>query len=436
MLSMIYSLKFNSQKGFAAFYITILIMAVVFGIAVSISILTLSEQKILRNIVKSNQSYYTAEAGIEDILLRLVNDLNWSSSYTLVVENDLTSIEVSDIIGGSRVITSEGNVKDRIKKIQVVYQITAEQVSFYYGAQVGDGGMDMENNSRVKGNVFSNGSVTGIGGRGYIDNTIKVAYNGNKIEGLEIGQDAYAHTCVDSNIGGTLNYVSGGSYGSCTYGAENNLGPSQIDPESLPISQNQIDDWKNDAEAGGIEPLIGGDYEIPIGDIVYLGPAKIEGDLIINNNATLILTGIIWVDNITGGGNITVNNGATIRLDQAIYGSISGVIVADGKINILNGAKLQGSGQEESYLMLLSTNSSLDLNDPAIDVKNTAEGAIFYTNNGLIRLRNNMNIRGATGYKIHLDNGAVIEYESGLENASFTSGPGGGWAVVSWKEIE
>lgn len=425
------------QRGFAALFITILIMVVVFGIAVSISILTLGQQKIARNIVKSSQAYYLAEAGIEDALWRLKKDSNQSGfSYTLSVGNNSTNIEISDIIGDSRTITSEGDVKDRVRKIQVVYQVSTDEISFHYGAQIGDGGMEMGNNSRIKGNVFSNGSVTGIGGKGYIDDTIKVAYNGNKIEGLEIGKDAYVHTCVDSNIVDTLHYVLGGSYGSCTYGAEDNLGPNQIEPESLPIPQSQIDDWKNDAALGGIEPPGGGDYEVLGGDTVYLGPAKIEGNLIINNNAILILTGTIWVSDITGGGNITANNGATIKLDPDAYGPTSGVIIADGKIDVLNGAELQGSGQEGSYLMLLSTSSNLNFDNPAIDIRNTARGALFYTNTGLIRLRNNMEVRGATGYKIYLDNGAVIEYESGLEDTYFTSGPGGSWEVASWKEIE
>jgi hypothetical protein len=47
-----------------------------------------------------------------------------------------------------------------------------------------------------------------------------------------------------------------------------------------------------------------------------------------------------------------------------------------------------------------------------------------------------MKIREATGYKLYLDNNAEIEYEVGLEDTTFSSGPSGGWDVVSWEEIE
>jgi hypothetical protein len=69
-------------------------------------------------------------------------------------------------------------------------------------------------------------------------------------------------------------------------------------------------------------------------------------------------------------------------------------------------------------------------------VNNNAAGAIFYTSNGLILLSNNMLAREVTGYKIQIDNNAVIEYESGLESSIFSSGPGGSWIVENWKETE
>ena len=35
-----------------------------------------------------------------------------------------------------------------------------------------------------------------------------------------------------------------------------------------------------------------------------------------------------------------------------------------------------------------------------------------------------------------INNNAVIEYEAGLENANFASGPGGSWQLKRWREIE
>lgn len=419
-----FTLTYN-QKGFAAFFVTILVLAIMLGLAFSITILVLGEQQISKNIVKSTQAYYIAEAGIEDALLRLKeNPTTLSISYNMNVGQGVGSVDISDTIGGSRIIISQGNIFERARKVQVIYAVDTSSVSFYYGAQAGAGGVEMENNSVIYGNVFSNGSIIGAG---TITETAIIAGNGNKIEGLTIEGDAYVHTCKDSVIFGTLTYVSGGSIQNCTTGETVDGGPNEIEPEGMPISDSQIDSWKNEAAGGGVEP---GDYTIGGGVTEYLGPRKIDGNLIIENNATLVLTGILWVT-----GNITINNGTAIVLD-ASYGSTSGLIVADGKILAENGVILDGSGAEGSYLMLLTTNDSILLADPAIYVKNNAQGAIFYASNGMIRLRNNINIREATAYKLYLDNNAEITYESGLINSLFSSGPGGSWQIKTWSEVE
>ena len=128
-------------------------------------------------------------------------------------------------------------------------------------------------------------------------------------------------------------------------------------------------------------------------------------------------------------------NNAVIKLDNS-FKNLSSMIISDGKINVENGAVTQGSGENNSYLMLLSTNSSLDPVNPAISVSNNAQAAIFYASAGAIHLSNNINIREATGYKLILDNNAIISYESGLANANFSSGTGGSWQVENWQEIE
>lgn len=420
-----------SDAGFVALFLAVLILAIIFALGTSVTILTLGQQRIANDITRSSQAYFAAEAGIEDVLLRLAKNKNWQSSYNFLTGQGSVTIEISEILGGSRTITSTGDVFDRIRKVQVVYQISAEKISFFYGAQVGDGGMEMGNNSRIQGNVFSNGSVVPAkgGDKGYIDDSIIVARNGNRIEGLIIGEDAWVHTCKDSMIEDTLTYVLGGSIENCTAGEPVQKQPNEIESQDLPISQEQIDDWKNDAQLGGV---IDGDYTILGGTIESLGPKKINGNLLVDNNSTLNITGTIWVV-----GNLRIDNGSTIQLDSNFYGSNSGLIVIDGKVKIRPNTYLQGTGQEGSYLMILSTNSEvLDETNPAIDVDNTTDAAIFYASQGIVAIKNNVQAREITAYKIFLDNNAEILYESGLENAHFSSGPGGSWEVASWQETE
>ena len=42
----------------------------------------------------------------------------------------------------------------------------------------------------------------------------------------------------------------------------------------------------------------------------------------------------------------------------------------------------------------------------------------------------------ATANKIIMDGGTTVNYESGLSNPNFTSGPSGAWVIDAWKEVE
>ena len=415
----------NYKKGFAVFFITILVLIASFGIIMNTAIIAYLQALILRDATKSTQAYYAAEAGIEDVLLQLrKNGSSPAFSYNI---NDVglgaATIVVPDIIGGSRTIISTGAVGSVMRKIQVVWAINSKKISFHYGAQIGEGGMVMGNNSKVAGNVFSNGDIAG---GGTIVNDVIISGNEHKLQGVSVGNNASVYTCQNANITGTLFYVSGGSFATCDYGSAVDLGPEEIADIPLPISQDQINEWQIEAAAGGINS-----NNITVAGIQYLGPIQIGTPAAPKNlivNGTLKVTGTIYVT-----GNITVNNSAELSLD-ASYGSLSGVIIADGVILVENNAVLSGSGQAGSYILVLSTKS--DIASPVINVRNNAGGAIFYTNSGLIYLKNNMKAREITGYKVQLENKAEIQYESGLENANFSSGPGGGWEVQSWSEIE
>lgn len=423
--------KLNNQRGFATFYVTILILSVVFTVAVSIYVISYGQQKIVQNMGKSSQSEYSAESGIEDALLRLKkNSQMAATSYILNIEDSTASVSISGIIGGARTISSEGNFKNRVRKMEVSYGIDAERVSFRYGAQVGEGGIEMYNKAKIEGNVFSNGSiyVSGAGQGEVTGETIIAAtstvYGNNQLDSIKVGSNAYAYSCLNSDIGGKL-YLGGGSAVGCTVTG----GTTTSDPIAkleLPITQEQIDGWKNDASSSDIYV---GNYVV--GSNESFGPRKIVGSLTINNGKTLTMTGTIWVT-----GTTTLSNNASVTLDQIAYGTKSGVLISDKGIIAENGSKPQGSGLAGSYLMLLSTSDSLSEESPAIYVKNNAQGAIFYADNGLVTLNNNMNVREVTGYKVLIKPNAEVEYETGLIDALFTSGPGGSWKVTSWKEVE
>ncbi len=115
-------------------------------------------------------------------------------------------------------------------------------------------------------------------------------------------------------------------------------------------------------------------------------------------------------------------------------------------MSITNGVIFSGSGQAGSYLMTISTNDCNGTGSPsgkectasnsAVDLLQTSQNVIVYAQYGQITVYNNASAYQVTGYKIHLNNNAVITYQTGLANTNFVSGPGAGYEIRSWKEIE
>ncbi|TSC75839.1 MAG: Uncharacterized protein G01um101430_9 [Parcubacteria group bacterium Gr01-1014_30] len=418
----------DSQKGFAALLMAILVLTIMLGISISLAFLTLGQQRISNNITNSSQAYYLAEAGIEDALLRLGQNMTICSpqpcTYFVEINNLPVEVAISDMVAGARTITAEGAKQNLFRKIQVVYELSASGVGFFYGAQVGDGGIDLQNASRIIGNVFSNGNFVHTN-TAQITGTVQVAGGGNQIgggsdAGIEVGQDAYAAACENTNITGIF---YGLSQSNCTFSSFVLQSPPA--PQTFPISNAQIDQWKQEASDGGSI----GSYTRDSGTS-FLGPVKIEGNLIIQNTAELVVQGTIWVT-----GNITIQNSARVHLDAG-YGSASGIIIADGVIDIKNNTVSSGSGQGGSYLMYLSTFPGFPSSSAAVIFQNFAVVDIIYSTNGFVEIQNNADLREVTAYGVRLKNSAELTYEIGLQNASFTSGPSAGWIVTSWEETE
>lgn len=285
-----------------------------------------------------------------------------------------------------------------------------------------------------------------IGGNAYAHKIIKSDITGNAsaytISDSEVGGNAWAYEILDdsdiagnttttnisdSEVGGDLwcmthtDTIVGGS----VYCPTTSTPPADPGPVNEPVSEALINEWKNDAAAGG---TINGDYSITTD--VSLGPKKINGNLNIGGNLRLNITGTIYVT-----GDITINTNAILSLDPS-YGSSSGVIIADGGILILNGALLSGSGEDGSYLMMLTTKNSAVEN--AVDINNNSNSAIFYAPYGIININNNAVLKESCGYKLIIGNSAVFNYEMGMAEIFFSSGPSGGWSELKgyWQVIE
>lgn len=240
------------------------------------------------------------------------------------------------------------------------------------------------------------------------------------LSGVSVTGNAWAHSMFSCTITGNAYYNSNNT---CAVGGTLNPGQADQPAQPLPISEAQIAEWKATALAGGVT-----NGPLTITNTVTMGPRQINGNLTVTNDGILRLTGPIWVK-----GDILFDNDAQVTIDPSL-GSAGTVIIADnpddlansGKVILGNNTVLSGTGQTGSYPLILSTST----NEKAIELKNNAEGAIFYASAGTIDVSNNTVVNQLTGYKIALQNNVIINYTSGLANANFSSGPGGSWALI------
>ena len=199
----------------------------------------------------------------------------------------------------------------------------------------------------------------------------------------------------------------------------------------MPISAGVIQDWQEEAAAGGTctEPQCdaSGNLTLTNEGSNLLGPIKIPGNLTVSNNTQLILTGTVWV-----AGDINLSNNCEVSLDPG-YGSSSGILLASGTISVSNNCLFGGSGDPDSYLLLLTDKT--DHNGNVMEISNNASGVIYYAANGKLHFSNNARAKEAIGYGIVMDNNVVVEYESGLADVNFSSGPGASFDISSWEEF-
>jgi len=241
------------------------------------------------------------------------------------------------------------------------------------------------------------------------------------LSGVTVQGNAWAPSLLNCSVGGTASYqtISG-----CSVTGTRYPGVPSATPVPLPISDAQIADWETVAAAGG---TIAGPYSFS--GTQTLGPKKINGDLTVSNNATLILSGPIWVN-----GNISFSNNASLLVASSV-GQNGAVLIADamgatatkGRVDISNNVVIHGNGNINSFPMIISTNTS---SEEAIKLENNASGVILYAPYGGIEISNGTSATQVTARRLELENNASISYTSGLQNASFSNGPGGSWEIV------
>ena len=423
----------NFQSGQAMITAVIFFLSIALVIVLGAATPILKESAQARQLQISTQSYALAESLTEDVTYRYKKGIAVSTTESLTVGTD-TAYATSTTVSGIVTITSTGNKTDSRRKIQTSLS-TGDGISFHYGVQTDKGGAEFSNTSSIKGNLFSNGPITGTGN--VVSGDIISAGPTGLVSGMHATSSIYAHTIQNSTADKDAYYqsISGSTVSGVSYPGSTDQATS-----TMPISDSQISDWETDAAAGGTLTCNNGSSHNLTSGTVTLGPIKIPCNLNISNTTDLVLAGPVWVT-----GTINVSNTAEVFVSGTLSGK-SVAFIADkttdrinsSRINVSNSVKFTGSGTN-SYVLLISMNNSAESGGgvPAINVSNSMNGDVLvYASHGFIDLSNSVNLREVTAYKLHVSNSAVVEYQSGIANLLFTAGPSGGYTISGWNETQ
>ena len=400
-------------------------------------------------LAEAKLSYLAAESAAEDVVLRRVFESYAIDSVESVTINDITAYATStyDSAEDSYVISAAAQNGITLRKAEVEMSISGGS-AFNYGLQAGTGGIELSNSSSVIGNVYSNGPIEGQGSATIYGDMVSAGPSG-LAEDITATGSIYANTIDGIDAGGDAHYnVQIGTNGQNPVAGTRFTPATNLPTTSFPISTTTIQEWKDAVDSFGTviastDPACsGGEYEID--SSISLGYVRIECDVNIRKKGASVvvtLTGPVWVE-----GDLAFTQGPEIRVDASL-GRRSAQFIVDNesnrttssRIEIRNSTDFFGSGDNRSYVLLLSANesSSLGGTEIAIDVGQSANGDVLvYTNEGLVDIGNNIDLRSVTGHQIDLSNGSSVTYESGLADLVFTSGPGGAYQLDDWGQVE
>lgn len=387
--------------------------------------------KNVRDFSFSKQSFYTAEAGLEDAVLRLKTNKPLSSPEVLLLGGASATTTSTTVLDQQEIVTI-GDREERIRKNKAILKFGAG-ASFNYGLQADAGGIHLKNSSSILGNVFSNGPITGANSNIVYGDVISADATG-LLDNIHATGTAYAHTITGSEIERDAYYqsISGTTVGGTQYPGS----PDQA-TSSLPIPDSLIEDWKNEALDGGIYAAT---CPYKISENTTIGPLMITCDLEVTGDPIITLNGAVWVE-----GDITIANTAHVQVNSSLSGKTIPIIADDssnptssGIIQLKNKIVFEGAGSN-SYIIFISQNKSAEQggNITAVSIENSVSGdVLIYAGHGKIEVANSVNLKEITGYRIEVQNSAQIEYESGLASLLFSSGPSGGFVLDDWFETQ
>jgi hypothetical protein len=394
--------------------------------------ITNTNQDIAQSFVTSTTTsiseiiFYIKKTGLPaNATIKIVNNNSGVPGSTVIASGSLNSSTVTTSFAYVPVFMTSSVSLALNSTYWIVIDNSSNNASNYYSLMSYDGVYASGNTKQGRfGNSMTNLATTTLD----FDLKIKVGGDKGTISGVKVGTigtgEAWANTVVNT-------IASGNIY--CQNGSGNNkvCNNSRIDPVSAPypISQGNIDEWKEQAALGGSTTTV----NIEGIAVRKLGPIKINGNLIVSASGKLYLTGPVYVT-----GNVQFEGNSRTYVDSSL-GASSVNVISDGSIKVGGSAKIYGSGQSGSYVVLNSTKSCTDVSNcsssPSIIIEGDAGAIVLNTLTGSVKLSGSAAIKAVVAKMILMEGDTSVNYESGLADMNFTSGPSGSWTVQSWKEV-
>ncbi len=408
----------KEQKGVIAIITLLGIASFALAIVVSVTSVAIDDLRLANAGGVIDKTFYAAESGLNEGLYRLIKSPAAGKTYNLTVDGVPVVVTVGfgptayQRVVESRATDTNGNVR----VVQVVADTSSFAGGFTYAVQGGSGGVQLDNNSGVIGDIYSNGNVTGSGsGNGRPTTTGSVWAAGGLIDRLIINGDAHAGSIQNSTVSGV-----------------SDLTTPPVKP--FPILQADIDQWKADiVTVLTSNCLPAGSYCITSSQ--SLGSVRINGNLSIDNNRTLTLDGDLYIT-----GDVTLNNNCTITINPA-KGAESVRIISDGVITLGNNCTITGSGNPASFVFFISNYTSPDISHPAISLANNSASTVFISLNGVLSISggNNTILNAGVSKTLHLNENATVEFKPALSSFFFSPAGGGGQQIGTqlgtWHEL-
>lgn len=137
----------------------ILFVVVVSAILAGVAIPVIKHLRISQQFLDSHQSFMLVESGNDDVRYQFQKGFSVIPPETLSLAGYTASTTVTDFTDG-KLLTTTAIAREALRKVES--RVSAGVgVAFYYGLQVGSGGIVFNNSAGVNGNVYSNGDISG-----------------------------------------------------------------------------------------------------------------------------------------------------------------------------------------------------------------------------------------------------------------------------------